>query len=76
MSSAVTTHTVQNNDFILLGTDGLFDNVFMRDIIAIIKQYGQYDSYGQMTNKDKVARILAETGIRHGKDQNYWSPFS
>ena len=57
--SQIQSHNPQHNDFFILGTDGLFDNIFMREIIAIMNREGRYDRNGEMTNKDYVARILA-----------------
>lgn len=74
--SQIQSHSPQHNDFFILGTDGLFDNIFMREIIDIMNREGRYDNHGQMTNKDYVARILASRAINYGKNKNYYSPFS
>lgn len=75
-SSQVRYHDPQDNDFFLLGTDGIFDNIYLKEILNILNRYGQYDRNGEMTNKDYVARVLAQTGINYGKNQTYFSPFS
>lgn len=55
----VTSHVPQHGDFFLVGSDGLFDNIFMPEILTIMNRYGAYNHHGEMINKDYVARILA-----------------
>lgn len=75
-SSRVKYHDPQHNDVFLLGTDGLFDNIFMGEILDILNRYGHYDRTGQMVNKDQIAKVLAQKAINYGKNNTYFSPFS
>lgn len=62
---------IEENDIVVLATDGLFDNVFVNEITDLIN-----------ANKDSDAKLfgmsqkLAELAIARGKDNKFLSPFS
>ncbi|WCJ34517.1 hypothetical protein M5689_015825 [Euphorbia peplus] len=60
---------VEDGDIIVVGTDGLFDNVYCRDIEMILKRAEKEDV-------GKLAREIAEYALRNSKDRDYLSPFA
>lgn len=49
----VSTHTLNPGDTIVLGTDGLFDNLFSRDIEVFLKAY-------ESRSLTEISKVLAE----------------
>lgn len=68
------THEVQLNDIFVLGSDGLFDNLFERDILDIIKPFIKHDD--RILDPELVAQMIAQKAEQLSKDSNYISPFS
>lgn len=68
-----TSHIINNNDIIILGTDGLFDNLYGEDIRNIVEQYLK-------NNKDidcnNLSKILCEEAFKKGDLKDYLSPFA
>ena len=63
-------HKVKHNDVIVLGSDGLFDNVFDKDLISCIQnQETKFES-------QKAAECLAKKANTLSLDENYDSPFA
>jgi protein phosphatase PTC7 len=60
-------------DVVLLGTDGLWDNVWMQ---AIEKRVAQRVATDDRKFVEALARDLAESAHENGKDQEFWSPFA
>lgn len=56
-------------DIIIVGTDGLFDNLYDMDIVRIVNKY-KYES------TKIISEILAEKAVEYSKNQDYLSPFS
>lgn len=54
-----------------MGSDGLFDNVFVTEIMNLINQNKESDE-----KLFSVALLLAELAISRGKDTKFESPFS
>ena len=64
-------HKVKLGDVLILGTDGLFDNVYkdeMREIVEKRMDTGRLDP-------NRVARELAQKAFEYSKDKKYYSPF-
>ncbi|OMJ86062.1 hypothetical protein SteCoe_12498 [Stentor coeruleus] len=66
---------LQPCDIVIIGTDGLFDNLYDSDIIRIAEQFLHYgltpESFCQ-----KLAKELVMQAINKGWDTTYKSPFS
>ena len=58
---------LKDGDFVVLGTDGLFDNVFDERIIEICLSGG---------NEKEIAEALAKEASKNGHDDSFISPFS
>ena len=72
-SSAITKDIqVKENDLVILGTDGVFDNLFNENIIDICSRG---PSKG-ILNEEKIASSIAEEAFRRAKDRSWKSPFS
>ena len=67
-------HEIQENDIIVLGTDGLWDNLFEDHIIQIIKPF--FEISNRIQSLSTVAEMIGETAERYSLDQRYKSPFS
>ena len=65
---------MQRNDVVILGSDGVFDNLFDKDIIDCIKPY---DLTKELKPEDlKTASVcVAEKAETLSYDKNYKSPF-
>lgn len=68
-------HDIKNLDIIVVGSDGLFDNIFVNDILGIIKSIGEFDGR-YLENKEEVANYLSNLAILNGKNTRCVSPFS
>jgi protein phosphatase PTC7 len=70
--ASVTSFDVEENDFILVGTDGLWDNLpdatILEEIKKIIKP--------TLDNLQRVAHALARRALENGHDPHFYSPFA
>lgn len=66
-------HVVQNNDIIVMGSDGVFDNCFDEEIIDILKK--RVDSAGNLADPQEASQAIARLAEAHGVDQRWRSPF-
>lgn len=71
MSAQIQTHQIENEDSILLGTDGLWDNMYKEQLLNIIK-------HGKQNNisNDKILLKIGTICYNLSKKRNYISPFS
>lgn len=60
---------------VIVGSDGLFDNIFVADILSIIRRIGEFDGK-YLENKQEVANYLSNLAILNGKNTRYISPFA
>jgi serine/threonine protein phosphatase PrpC len=63
--------TLQENDIIVVGTDGLFDNVFATEIMNLVNMNKENDE-----KLFTVPETLAQIAITRGDDTQFESPFS
>ena len=73
-SSETKMHKIQENDVIILGTDGLWDNLFDEQILQIIKPF--LDVSPTIQDVSLVAEMIGVIAEKHSHNQNYKSPFS
>jgi len=64
---------VQNNDIIIMGTDGLFDNLFEGSMINILRDYAPN---GILDNPQELAQVIANAAQRNSVDPTFDSPFA
>lgn len=62
---------LQENDIIVVGTDGLFDNVFVTEIMNLVNMNKENDEKLFI-----VPETLAQIAITRGNDTKFESPFS
>jgi serine/threonine protein phosphatase PrpC len=72
---------LQDKDIIVMGSDGLYDNLFNEDIVTCI--YPQYKSHqqsrhltGELANPTAAAECLAKKAEIKSNNPNYLSPFA
>eukprot|EP00475_Leptophrys_vorax_P015432 TRINITY_DN21778_c0_g1_i1.p1 TRINITY_DN21778_c0_g1~~TRINITY_DN21778_c0_g1_i1.p1 ORF type:complete len:410 (-),score=2.38 TRINITY_DN21778_c0_g1_i1:239-1468(-) len=63
---------VQAGDTVVMASDGLFDNVFDKDIASIVKVFGG-DSPASIS---RTATALAALAAKHGSDPEYMAPYT
>jgi protein phosphatase PTC7 len=66
------THSINHNDVIVMGSDGVFDNCFDEEIWEIVEK--NLDRIGNMANPKKAAREIAKLAEKHGADEKWRSP--
>ncbi|KAL8548958.1 hypothetical protein ACS0TY_008011 [Phlomoides rotata] len=67
IDATVTTVELMEEDNIVMGSDGLFDNIFDREIVSVISS---------CDNVSDAAKALANLAHAHSKDSSFDSPFS
>lgn len=70
--ASITTFNVEENDCILIATDGLWDNVPDSTIIEEIKKMTE----PTLDNLQKIAHALAKRAVDNGNDPKFYSPFA
>ena len=68
------THTVTGNDILVLGTDGLWDNLFDHDIVAILES--RLDKSGTLHNLQDCSGLISTLAEVKSYDKLYESPFT
>jgi len=68
-------HKIDHNDILIVGTDGLFDNLYDERIIEMVQPFvrGTQDA---LEDPDLVADVISKEAERLSRDQNYLSPFA
>jgi serine/threonine protein phosphatase PrpC len=64
-------HSVSHNDIIVLGSDGVFDNVFDKDILDCFKGNIKESN----ADVDEISECISRKAERNGSDEDYESPF-
>jgi len=67
-------HEFRENDIIVLGTDGLWDNLFEDQILAVIRPF--YEATYKIKDLNMVANLIAELAEKLSFSPKYKSPFS
>ncbi len=62
---------VQKEDIVVMGSDGLFDNIYNKEILASTKT-----AHLTNTHLTTLSRELAEEAIKRGKQPKFLSPFA
>lgn len=66
-------HEIQDNDIIVMASDGVFDNLYDLDIKNCVKQSMDTTS---LINTQKAADCVANKSFELGNKQGYLSPFA
>ncbi|MCD9644810.1 hypothetical protein HAX54_033259 [Datura stramonium] len=67
LDAIVSTVDLQVGDTIIIGTDGLFDNVFDKEIVSVVTEHDDVSN---------AAKALADLARNHSVDTKFDSPFS
>ena len=65
-------HTIEKQDIVLLGTDGLFDNMYDADIQTIVNDYLKENDF----NAQELAQKVADRAFELSLNPKYVSPFA
>lgn len=68
------THEVKANDIFVLGSDGLFDNLFPENILDIIRPFIKHED--TLLDPELIAQMIAEKAEQMSQDPKYESPFA
>ena len=71
--AAVLTGQVQTGDLIVVGSDGLFDNVPIDDILLTVHAIGDE---GSVSKAGAIAEALGEVAFANSQDPEYESPYA
>lgn len=66
---------LQVGDAIVAGSDGLFDNLFDKDIVAVMSEFTSRRTYTKESAK-RAATLIADIAARNSVDSSYRSPFA
>ena len=72
-------HNIQHGDIIVLGSDGLWDNLHRSTIVDMIRPYVKWteeNKFGLIEDVALVAEMLAKEAEKFSYLQNYISPFA
>jgi len=67
-------HNIDHNDILVVGTDGLFDNLYDEQIKELIMPFLQ-DS-NELADVQRVADVIADKAEQYGADPKWNSPFA
>jgi len=73
------TFQVQKGDLVVVGTDGLFDNLFQEDIIAVVAEWSKQHGKNGLMEEEKrndLAKMLVEAARNAARDNRRVSPFA
>ena len=68
-------HTVNHNDILIVGTDGLFDNLFDERIIDLVMPFVRGEVVA-LEDPNLVADVIAKEAEKWSLDPHYLSPFA
>lgn len=71
-SAELNSHELEKGDIVVLGTDGVFDNIDKKEVKAIIEE----QVAGGELNPIKIANKIGEKAFKASLDQNHMSPFA
>ena len=72
-------HKVKHGDIIILGSDGLWDNLHRPMIVEMVKPFVKWNDenkYGMIEDVSLVAEMLAKEAERYSYIQSHMSPFA
>lgn len=61
-------HKIENNDIIVVGSDGLFDNMDQTQIAECVKKFANKET-GELTSATETAKSIAETAYKYSLNQ-------
>jgi protein phosphatase PTC7 len=67
-------HDVHENDILILGSDGLWDNLFDVKVIELVRPFLR--DADELTDPELVAEVIATEAQNYSWNQHYVSPFA
>mmetsp|Transcript_5726 Transcript_5726/g.6274 ORF Transcript_5726/g.6274 Transcript_5726/m.6274 type:complete len:296 (+) Transcript_5726:117-1004(+) len=67
-------HEVDHNDILIMGTDGLFDNLFDEKIIDLVAPFVRGKE--ALEDPNLIANVIAKEAEKRSRDTYYLSPFA
>ena len=67
-------HDVQDKDIIVIGSDGLWDNMFEMKVVDLIRPFLR--DQDDILDPDLVAEVIATEAEKLSNDMKYISPFA
>lgn len=67
-------HEVQDNDVLILASDGMYDNLYDEDVVYCVEP--KPDSIHLPFDHKRIGECLANMALKLGEMQNYQSPFA
>ncbi len=65
-------HEIQRNDIVILGTDGVFDNLYKEQVIDQVDDFMSNNEF----NGNSLAKLIGENAFTLSKNKTHNSPFS
>lgn len=72
----VTTHDLSAGGFVILGTDGFFDNVFAAETENLVKSVLTQGKKGMQATVDGIAQVLVQEAKVNGRSRTKNGPFA
>lgn len=67
---------VREGDLLILGTDGVFDNLFEEEILTIVKNFTKDNWVKSKMTAHIISRMIAEASYAKSKKMNIKTPFN
>lgn len=67
---------VREGDLMILGTDGIFDNLFEEEILEIVKVFTRSNQQRTKQTAQQISRQIAEAALAKSKLTNIKTPFN
>ena len=59
-------HQIQNNDIVIVGTDGLFDNIDEKQIVDMVTPFIKESN---IINPTQIAETIAQSAFKYSLDK-------
>ncbi|CDW86953.1 UNKNOWN [Stylonychia lemnae] len=67
---------VREGDLLILGTDGVFDNLFEEEILTIVKEFTSTDQVKSKQTAQRLSQLIVESAQTKSKQRNVKTPFN
>lgn len=67
---------MREGDLLILGTDGVFDNLFEEEILEIVSEFTKQNCVKNKSTAAMIAKKIAEASLAKSKMKNIKNPFN
>ena len=67
---------IRQGDLLILGTDGVFDNLFEEEILEIVLNFTRHNNLKTKITAQILSRLIAEAAFQKSKMASVKTPFS